>query len=130
MTIYEKVGRKYVPVQDTLAFHGLTNGSWLVVIENGITKIRKSIADQEGLKILAASTRWLEEWLGKELQESSACHYGQSGRNLNSKEIRAYKAYEKIMGRNATMWMTKPAAADVAINICKKICEKICQELV
>lgn len=38
MTLYEKVGRKYKPVQDTKACDGLTNGSWLITVQGGLHK--------------------------------------------------------------------------------------------
>jgi hypothetical protein len=43
MILYEKVGRRYVPVRDTLAYDGLGNGSWLVHVEKGSTSIRRSV---------------------------------------------------------------------------------------
>jgi polyphosphate kinase len=43
MTLYKKVGRKYIPVSDTEAYEGLDNGSWMVHIENGSTQCRRLV---------------------------------------------------------------------------------------
>lgn len=125
MTIlYQKVGRKYVPVQDTAACDGLTNGSWLITVQNGLHKCRKPIDDEEGIKTLAAITRYLEDWFTEELMKLSAYKYGRNGGQLSSKEKKAYKAWQDVMGEKALMWMTKDSAYDVAREICKKLLAK------
>ncbi len=35
MTLYEKRGRRYFPVHDTNALDGLSNGHWMISIEDG-----------------------------------------------------------------------------------------------
>lgn len=127
-TLYKKVGRRYIPVQDTAACDGLTNGSWLITVQNGLHKCRKPIDDEEGLKTLAAITRYLEEWFGNELMKLSAYKYGRNNGPLSAKEKKAYKAYEAIMGEKALMWMTKASAYDVAREICKNLLAKVAEE--
>ena len=41
--IYQKIGKRYFPVNDIYAYEGLGEGSWLVTVGNGCTSIRKSI---------------------------------------------------------------------------------------
>lgn len=43
MTLYRKEGRKYIPIRDTDALEGLSNGSWLITVKDGSTSIRQSI---------------------------------------------------------------------------------------
>lgn len=120
-TLYKKVGRRYVPVQDTDACVGLTNGSWLVTVQDGLHKIRKPVDDVEGIKRLASITRYLEDWIALELIKLSAYKYGNNNKPLSAKEKRAYKAYTEIMGENAVLWMTKDSAYGVASKVCQKI---------
>lgn len=120
-TLYEKVGRRYKPVQDTDACNGLTNGSWLITVQNGLHKCRKPIDDEEGLKKFAAITRYLEEWIANELMKLSAYQYGRNAGPLSAKEKEGYAAWESVMGKDSIMWMTKESAYGVAKAICKKL---------
>ena len=42
-TLYKKVGRKYVPVNDPWAYDGLREGYWLVKVASGSTSIRSCV---------------------------------------------------------------------------------------
>lgn len=42
-TLYKKVGRKYVPVNDPWAYDGLREGWWLVKVSSGSTSIRSCV---------------------------------------------------------------------------------------
>ena len=43
MTLYQKRGKRYYPVHDTLAHEGLENGCWLIMVEKGCTTIKKTV---------------------------------------------------------------------------------------
>ena len=124
MTLYEKVGRKYKAVHDTAAIDGLGNGSWLVTVQDGLTKVRRPVDDEAGLKLLAANARFVSEWMTKALMESSAWKEGR-GEKLSVLEQKAWKAYKAVAGQDCMVWMTKPSAADIADAVCKKIVEHI-----
>jgi hypothetical protein len=42
-TLYKKVGRKYVPINDPWAYDGLREGYWLVKVASGSTSIRSCV---------------------------------------------------------------------------------------
>jgi hypothetical protein len=127
-TLYEKRGRKYVPVQDTTACDGLTNGSWLITVQNGLHKCRRAVEDEKGLQMLAATTRWLEEWLAQELMKLSAYKHGNcSNAILSAKAKKVYQAWQEVMGAGSLMWMHLPSAMDVARAVCQKIRDETLQ---
>ena len=42
-TLYKKVGKKYVQVNDPYAYDGLREGWWLVKVASGCTSIRAAV---------------------------------------------------------------------------------------
>lgn len=125
MVLYQKVGRRYLPVHDTQAIDGLHNGSWLVTVQDGLTKVRRPLDDGHGLALVAACQRWLSEWLVKALIESGVYRFGQSSRPLTAKERRAVKAYRDVAGANCMIWMTKASAHDIAEKVVLELTERV-----
>ena len=41
--LYRKVGKRYVPINDPNAYHGLDEGYWLVKVAPGCTSIRQCV---------------------------------------------------------------------------------------
>jgi hypothetical protein len=126
LTLYEKRGRRYFPVRDDRAYEGLANGSWLVLVEGGRRTTVKVVDPEPTLEQLAA-TEHLAEMLTEELRKSSAYEFtsGGTGRPLSAKERRAVAAYREVMGREASIWMRKPAAWDAALGAVRRLIERV-----
>lgn len=95
-TLYEKIGRRYHPVRDTDAYVGLPNGTWIVVVERGMTSCRRAvdgISDQEAA--LLSALRKFEEILAAEIQAASSLRPPQ--KELSAREKRAYAAFFDVM---------------------------------
>ena len=59
--VYRKVGKKFVPVNDSYAYDGLREGFWLIKIEEGSTSIRQQIYPDKAP--LTAAARLIEDKL-------------------------------------------------------------------
>jgi hypothetical protein len=68
-TLYKKVGKKYVPVNDPYAYEGLREGWWLVKVAEGSTTIRSIVYPSKAEIIAAAKDK--EDQLVKIIRESS-----------------------------------------------------------
>lgn len=68
-TLYKKVGKKYVPVNDPYAYEGLREGWWLVKVAEGSTTIRSIVYPSKAEIIAAAKDK--EDQLVKIICESS-----------------------------------------------------------
>jgi len=124
-TLYEKNGRRYKPVHDTRALDGLSNGSWLVTVENGHWRVRKAVDDQHGLDVLAACSRWLEDIIAREVEAKSQSQHGRGG-PLSILEQKAAKAYRKVMGDDKYLiWFTRPSSTEVAREVVREIARKV-----
>lgn len=124
-TLYEKTGRRYLPVHDTRALDGLSNGSWLVTVEKGHWRIRKAVDDQRGLEVLAACSRWLEDIIAREVETKSQSRHGNGG-PISIREQKAAKAYRKVMGDDKYLiWFTRPSSCEVAREVVREIVRKV-----
>jgi hypothetical protein len=113
--LYEKRGRRYVPVHDTTAMDGLSNGAWLVVVQNGLVSVRRAVDDGPVIARVAATIR-LREIIARRLQERTASIFGRGlSSTLTPRERRAAKAYRVAMGDpDCMIWMTRPDAMSAA----------------
>ena len=111
MMLYEKHGRRYVPVQDTEAMNGLPNGDWLILIRDGLTSVRRVVDTRLGLETLAALEH-LTDWLTEEISQQSRME--PENRRLTDQERRAWEAYCAVMGPDATLRMVAPSTRDIA----------------
>ena len=59
--LYQKRGKKYLPVNDPYAYEGLKNGFWLIQISDGCTSIRQQIHPDKAH--ITAAARLMEEKL-------------------------------------------------------------------
>ena len=59
--LYQKRGKKYLPVNDPYAYEGLKNGFWLIQISDGCTSIRQQIYPDKAH--ITAAARLMEEKL-------------------------------------------------------------------
>lgn len=108
-TLYEKQGRRYVPVSDMDACNGLPNGAWLVVVADGCTSVRRLVEpDHAGFE--AAALR-AEEAMLSALRKASETEPRDGP--LCGKAKRAYEAWKAIMGEDV-FWLTRRSAREIA----------------
>lgn len=104
-TLYEKVGRRYVPVRDTEAYNGLGRGSWLVIVDRGVTSVRRLVhPDHAGF---LAAARVAEDAMLEALRRASEARPRQE--RLNARERRAFEAWKAIMGEEI-LWLQRESA--------------------
>ena len=106
-TLYEKRGRRYIPVANTRAIDGLSNGSWLVVVDSGMTTIRQLVNPDHAGFLAAASVA--ERAMVEAVRKASDA-VPQS--RTSAKLTRAWKAYKAIAG-DETMWLNSSSTYDI-----------------
>jgi hypothetical protein len=119
-TLYEKVGRRYVPAHDSAAWDGLPNGAWVVTIEGGRRTAYRQIDVGRGIEAIAAITD-LTEMMVPLLREYSATRPASP---LTTKEKRAWKAYTDVMGEDATLMLERESAWGIAHAVARKVAER------
>jgi hypothetical protein len=119
-TLYEKIGRRYVPVHDSAACDGLPNGAWVVTVEGGRRTASRQIDVGRGIEAIAAIPD-LTEMMVPLLREYSATR---PARPLTTKEKRAWKAYTDVMGEDSTLMMERGSAWEIAHEVARKVAER------
>jgi len=94
MTLYKKVGRRYEPVHDSEAYNGLSNGCWLVKVENGCTSTRQ--AKEPAMAALQFATIIASNKISKYLAEVSQAR--PSVQEYTNKQKKAFKVMSEILG--------------------------------
>lgn len=121
MTLYEKIGRRYLPVQDTTAMEGLYNGSWLITVRDGRTTCRKVLDAEAGLELLAACEH-LADWIAEALAEHAQC---QPRGPLTSLERQAWEAWCAVMGKEGTLTLEQPSVREIAERVAASVRKRI-----
>lgn len=121
MTLYEKVGRRYRPVQDTTAMEGLSNGSWLITVRDGRTTCRKVLDAGAGLELLAACEH-LADWIAEALAEHAQAR---PGRALTSLERKAWEAWCAVMGEEGTLTLEQPSVREIAERVVEAVRKRV-----
>ena len=114
---YKKRNGKYVPVNDPYALDGLTNGTWLVSINGGNTRMRTLLNPKHAELDAALDT--LSEELTSELMKQSKMR--PLSVKISEKERKAWDAFEKIMGKDVPTYVGYKSMHDIARNSCDKI---------
>lgn len=109
VTLYEKVGRRYRPVSDSEAYSGLSNGTWLVVVDSGITTTRRLLEPSYAELLAAASTA--RQKMLEALERASELR--PSKRELTEAEKRGYAAYRREVGEDAFMTFTRDSLVEI-----------------
>ena len=112
---YIKRGKKYYPVNDPGAYDGLSKGAWLVTVNKGCTSIRTAI-DIKNIK-LEAALKYLEDELCNAISEASKMR--PSSYPISDKERKAWKAFEKIMGKDMPKYCEYPSNQEIANKGCQ-----------
>lgn len=121
-TLYRKEGRRYHPVRDTDAYEGLHNGTWVVIVEDGMRSTIRSVDTLPTLEQIAAAKQ-VAELIAAEIMR----HYRArpASEPLSPKEQRAVKAYMDVMGPDAMLRMTLPSAMEIAEKVAEALVAKI-----
>ena len=111
---YIKRDEEYYPVNDPVAYDGLGSGAWLVIVKPGSTSCRNKV-DTNHIEI-DASLQYLHDGLCKAMAEKSKLR--PKSVRMSPKEIRAWKAYEKIMGKDIPMYFEYASHSEIADSAC------------
>ena len=114
---YKKKNGKNVPVNDPYALAGLTNGTWLVSINGGNTRMRTLLNPKHAELDAALDT--LSEELTRELMKQSKMR--PLSIKISEKERKAGDAFEKVMGKDVPTYVGFSSMHDIACNSCDKI---------
>jgi len=93
---FEKKGKRYVPANDPYACEGLHNGAWLIIVKPNCQSIKKVI-NPEFIK-LDAALEYLMDGLCHAM--SKAGEIRSRNTKMSKKEIRAWKEFDRIMGKD------------------------------
>ena len=111
--LYQKIGKRYYPVSDLNAFDGLAKGSWLVTVDDGCISTRVCVEPNNAA--VDAAFGITEEKLVTIL--AKACEARPKLTALTTKELRAMKAYLKVMGKDRTIMFSYSSLSDIAKEI-------------
>jgi hypothetical protein len=117
MTLYQKIGKRYYPVRDTLAYDGLENGCWLVKVEHGSTSIRKSIDPNSAP--LEFATLMKTNKICKYLSDVSLARPKQTP--LTKNQLKIFKMFDKLPDKDKLLYWQYDSLQDMAENIIKLI---------
>jgi len=118
-TLYKKVGRKYVAINDPWAYDGLREGWWLVKVASGSTSIRSCVYPAKAE--LQAAIKDKEDQLVDIIRKASEAR---PQRRPISKQAKA--DWELLISRNGKEFNTLeyPSIQENAENIIKILLEK------
>ena len=106
---YIKRGSKYIPYNDPYAYDGLHNGTWLVVIDKGVSC--RSLIKPKCME-LEAALHFLQEGLCRALSEKSKMRPKQV--KMSKKEQKAWKIFEKTMGKDMPQYFEYASFSEIA----------------
>jgi len=114
---YIKKNNRYVPVNEPLAMDGLEEGAWLVTVDGNCKSIRQQLDPK--MAELDAALFYLKEELARELYQKSQMR--PKSRLMSKKEIKAWDAYKKIMGRDISAYFEYASFDEMASGACDRI---------
>ena len=108
-TLYEKVGRRYIPVKesDDKMFWAMPEGAHLVITKLGSTSIKYRV-DPDNAAVLT-SIRLHRDDLAEIIRKASQLRPSK----LTKREIKAVQAYKDVAGEQALMILNIPGAYDI-----------------
>jgi len=112
---YIKRGKKYIVYNDPYAYEGLSRGTWLVVVKEGGVSCRTLIKPK--CMELEAALHFLHEGLCDAMHEESKMK--PQSVLMSKKERKAWKAFEKTMGKDMPSAFMYPSFSAIADNGCK-----------
>lgn len=112
---YIKKNGRYVKANDTMAWEGLSEGSWLVTISPGSKSAKNFIKPK--FAELDAALYFLHEGLTKAMIKASEMRPRST--KMSVKEQRAWKAYKKIMGEDIPAYFEYASLSEIADKGCE-----------
>lgn len=108
--LYEKHGKRYKPVSeyDPIVFDAMEMGAHLVIVKPGIKSTRYHV-EPENVRVLATIELHREAIMQAMRDATEVRPYGE----LSLLERKAYKAYCDVMGREAMLMLSVPAASSI-----------------
>ena len=118
-TLYRKVGRRYEPVHDSEAYNGLSNGCWIVKVENGCTSIRKAV--EPNFAAIQFATMMMSNKICKYLGDVSSARPTTMPYTKKQKEI--FKLMQSLPDEDRLLYWQYDSLQGMADNILKLILE-------
>jgi hypothetical protein len=118
-TLYRKLGRRYEAVHDSEAYNGLSNGSWLVQVENGCTSIRKAV--DPNIAAIQFATMMMSNKICKYLSDVSSARPRTMPYTKKQKEI--FKLMQELPDKDKLLYWEYESLQGMADNILKLILE-------
>jgi len=115
--LYVRKNNRYLPYNDPYALEGLTTGAWLIIVTKGCKSIKTTLKPK--LAELDAALEYLHEGLCKAMYKANEMR--PRSIVMSKKEQKAWKAFDKIMGKD------KPNGFEFASN--SEIADKGCEYL-
>ena len=109
-TLYEKRGRRYFPVRDANTYDGLSNGAWLVVVDNGRTSIRRLLDPAHAE--LEAAARTARQAMIMAMQEAASPVLNMERYRDRERAQRAWDAWCEIMGDDVAIYSQSCSISD------------------
>lgn len=112
---YVKKNGRYIARNDPSGLDGLSNGCWLVVVRGGSTCCRNFIDPK--LVELDAALKYLEDGLVEAMHEAAKMR--PRSVKMSKKELKAWKAYEKVMGKDNPSYFEYASLWEIANKGCE-----------
>lgn len=124
--LYEKIGRKYIPVKQEYKYDCLEKGHWLINIMPNSTSLRYKLNPEIEYPNLAAALEEYKDEIVSCMSEASKLR--PHSIKMSKKEIKAWNEYKKIMGKNIPMYFGYMSLWDIANAGIKRLGEKIIEK--
>lgn len=115
--LYQKIGKRYHAVSDIHAYEGLSEGAWLVTVDEGCTSVRQSLTPDTAA--VEVAFKLSEEKLAKIITKH--CEARPKKLLLTERERKAITAYYKVMGKDKMLYFEYPAIQTMAQEILKEV---------
>lgn len=113
MTLYEKRGRRYVPVAEEVAYDAFPEGAHLVVVQPGLRSTIFRINPDEAA--IRAACRVIEDEVKTAITNGLAMR-PRNNRSLSPAQMKAWRAFEKAMGDERFI-VEFPSVAEIAESV-------------
>ena len=115
--LYQKIGNRYHAVSDIHAYEGLSEGAWLVTVDEGCTSVRQSLTPDTAA--VEVAFRLSEEKLTRIIAKQ--CEARPKKLMLTKREQKAIAAYYEVMGKDKMLYFEYPAIQTIAQEILKEV---------
>ena len=121
--LYEKIGRRYIPVKQEYKYDCLEAGHWLINIMPYSTSLRYKLNPEAEYPNLAAALEEYKDEIVSCMSEASKLR--PHSIKMSKKEIKAWNKYKDIMGKDIPRYFTYNSLWDIANAGIEKLEEKL-----